>query len=185
MRHRALLSYLRSEGLPTSGSHVLHVAPEPALQQWFMSLDAIQYTSMDLDSPLAEVQADITALPFSEETFDLMLCSHVLEHVPDDRAAMRELRRVVRPGGRVIVQVPPSDLPETFEDPSVTSPAERERLFGQYDHVRICGADYGQRLEESGFDVESVDYVARLDPATRQRHGLWTGEPFYVCMRSA
>jgi SAM-dependent methyltransferase len=184
MRHRALLLYLRSEGLPTQGGHVLHVAPEPALQRWFLSLDAIQYTSLDLESPLAEVHADITALPLREETFDLVLCSHVLEHVPDDRAAMRELRRVVRPGGRVIIQVPPTALAETFEDASVTSPAERERVFGQYDHVRLCGADYGQRLEETGFAVESIDYVAQLDPATQQRHGLWTGEPFYVCMRS-
>ena len=180
-----MLMYLRSEGLPTQGSQVLHVAPEPALQRWLLSLDAIHYTSIDLDSPLAEVHADITALPFGEETFDLVLCSHVLEHVPDDRAAMLELRRVVRPGERVIVQVPPSALAETFEDASVTSPAERERLFGQYDHVRICGADYGQRLEEAGFAVESVDYVAQLDPATQQRHGLWTGEPFYVCTGSA
>jgi SAM-dependent methyltransferase len=185
MRHRALLLYLRREGLADSGGHVLHVAPERALQRWFRSLEAVQYTSADLESPLAAVHADITALPFREETFDLVLCSHVLEHVPDDRAAMRELHRVVRPGGTVVIQVPPSHLAETLEDASVTAPAERERLFGQYDHVRICGADYGQRLEQTGFAVEAVDYVAQLDPATQADHGLRTGEPFYVCVRPA
>jgi SAM-dependent methyltransferase len=107
----------------------------------------------------------------------------VLEHVPDDRKAIAELYRVLRPGGTALIQVPPSNLEVTAEDPSVTDPAERERLFGQHDHVRLCGADYKARLEEPGLEVEVVDYAAQLEPSTQARFGLRAGEPFYVCFR--
>jgi SAM-dependent methyltransferase len=184
MRHRAVLLYLRDAlGLPELGGHVLHVAPERALGDWLASIDSVRCTSLDVDSPIADVRGDVTAMPFADESFDLIVCLHVLEHVPDDRAAIAELFRVLRPGGRALIQVPPSELQTTFEDASVTSPSERERVFGQYDHVRICGADYGSRLAAAGFRVSQVDYVARLDRATRARYGLSTGEPFYVCYR--
>jgi SAM-dependent methyltransferase len=149
--------------------------------RWFGTLEGLRYVTLDIDSPLATVQGDVTALPFDDESFDLILCLHVLEHVLDDRAAMRELFRVLEPGGKAVIQVPPSDLAETFEDDSVVDPAARERVFGQWDHVRICGTDYGTRLEEAGFRVTEVDHVADLDAASRARFGLRTGEPFYLC----
>ena len=109
---------------------------------------------------------------------------HVLEHIPDDRKALAEFFRVLRPGGHAIFQVPPSDLQTTREDYDVvTDPGERERRFGQYDHVRLCGADYPERIAEAGFDVERVDYVAELDEPVRRRHGLRPGEPFDLCVK--
>lgn len=186
MRHRVATLYLRDVAqLPERGGDILHVAPSQGLRRWLVSLEKVRYLAVDLDSPLADLHADLTALPLDDSTYDLVICAHVLEHVPDDRAAMSEIYRVLRPGGTALIQVPPSGLEETFEDFSVTSPAARERVFGQYDHVRICGSDYGRRLEEAGFQVTVEDYAERLDAATRRRYGVRTGEPFYVCVRPA
>jgi SAM-dependent methyltransferase len=184
MRHRAVVLYLRDvwEVVGARGDF-LHVAPAGGVRAWLSSHPSIRYVSIDLEPGMADIQADVTDLPFADRSFDLVLCIHVLEHVPDDRAAIRELFRVLRPGGQALIQVPPSSLEETFEDSSVMSPKERERLFGQYDHVRLCGADYGQRLETPGFSVERVDYVEQLDPEARVHFGLRVGEPFYVCAK--
>jgi SAM-dependent methyltransferase len=185
MRHRTLLLLLRDELRVASRRHdVLQVAPAASVRDWLRALPDVRLLSVDLDSSAAELRADVTELPLEGASFDLILCLHVLEHVPDDRAAMQELFRVLRTGGRAVIQVPPSPLAETFEDPSVTTPEERQRVFGQYDHVRICGADYGRRLEEAGFDVEEVDFVERLELETRSRYGLRTGEPFYLCAKA-
>jgi SAM-dependent methyltransferase len=182
MRHRAMLLYLRDVlRVAEEGGDILHVGPGAALVRWFGTLEGTRYVTLDLDSPLASVQADVTDLPFDDESFDLILCLHVLEHVQDDRAAMRELFRVLAPGGRAVIQVPPSDLEETFEDAEITTPEERERVFGQWDHVRICGSDYGLRLEEAGFGVQDLDHVATFDDSVRAEYGLRTGEPFYLC----
>jgi SAM-dependent methyltransferase len=186
MRHRALFLLLRDRlAIESSGRDVVHFAPSSGVDDWLRSLANGNYVSADLDPAAADVPADITDLPFEDESFDLALCLHVLEHVPDDRAAIRELARVLRPGGTAVVQVPPSELRETFEDFTVTTPTERARVFGQHDHVRICGADYGRRLEEAGFLVEELDYVERVDPGRRARYGLRTGEPFHVCTKPA
>jgi SAM-dependent methyltransferase len=184
MRHRALLLYLRDVvRVQSGGGAVLHVAPEVALSGWLRSLEGVHYVSADAGSPLADVRADITRLPFDAASFDLVVCAHVLEHVEDDRAALAELHRVLRAEGTAIIQVPIRPIETTFEDASVTSPADRERVFGQWDHVRVCGRDYVGRLEAAGFDVHVEDYVERLDAATRQRFGLRSGEPFFVCRR--
>lgn len=184
MRHRALLLYLRDFlGLPETEGRLLEVAPEIAFQRWLRSLRSVDYVSLDLESPLADIRADITDLPFEDDSFDLILCLHVLEHVPDDSRAIAELYRVLRPGGKAVIQVPIWPIPETFEDPTATTPAKRERIFGQYDHVRICGPDYHLRIEAEGFDVSWEDYVERLPASTRARHGLRPGEPFYVCVK--
>jgi SAM-dependent methyltransferase len=184
MRHRALLLLLRDRlRVEERGGRLIHIGPGAAVAAWLAKAPAIDYVSVDLDSPLAHVKADMCDLPFEDESFDLAVCVHTLEHIPDDRLALRELRRVLRPGGLAVLQVPPSDLAETREDPSVTDPDERERLFGQYDHVRLCGADYPYRIREAGFEVERIDFVDELAPETRSRFGLRTGEPFDVCIR--
>lgn len=186
MRHRALLLYLRDvEHMADSERDVLHVGPTQSLRAWLSSLPRLRYLSVDRDPDLADVRADITSLPFEENSFDYLICSHVLEHIPDDRAAIAEFHRVLRPEGKALIQVPPSELEETLEDAAITDPRERERLFGQYDHVRLCGADYRARLQEPGFLVEELDYPAELDPATREQYGLRPGEPFYVCVKPA
>jgi len=184
MRHRALLLLLRDRfDLPGRGGRVLHVGPARAVAAWLERREALEYVSADLDSPIAKVHADATDLPFDDESFDFAICVHVLEHIPEDRKALGEFFRVLKPGGQAIFQVPPSDLETTREDPTVTDPHERERLFGQYDHVRLCGADYPERIAAAGFQVAREDIVAELDAEVRRRHGLRTGEPFDLCFK--
>lgn len=185
MRQRALVFLLRNRfGFPGRGGRILHVGPARADASWLAAQDQLDYVSVDLDSPVATVQADATDLPFEDESFDFAICVHVLEHIPDDRRALSEFFRVLRPGGQAIFQVPPSDLETTREDfDVVTDPGERERLFGQYDHVRLCGADYPERIAQVGFEVERVDYVAELDETIRRRHRLHTGEPYDLCVK--
>ncbi len=185
MRHRALLLLLRDRfALPRREARVLHVGPARAVASWLSAQTTLDYVSVDLDSPIAHVHADATELPFADESFDFAISVHVLEHIPDDRKALAEFFRVLRPGGQAIFQVPPSDLQVTREDfDVVTDPGERERRFGQYDHVRLCGADYPDRIADAGFQVERVDYVAELDEEVRRRHGLRPGEPFDLCVK--
>lgn len=187
MRQRALLLLLRDRfDLPGAGLRVLHVGPSQAVAGWFERQKSVDYVSADLESPIARVQLDATQMPFEDESFDFAVCVHVLEHIPDDRKALSEFHRVLRPGGRAVFQVPPSDLETTREDYDVvTDPQERERLFGQYDHVRLCGADYPNRIAEAGFEVSREDYVAVLDEAVRSRYGLRLGEPFDLCVKPA
>jgi succinoglycan biosynthesis protein ExoA len=184
MRHRAMLLYLRDVlELGAAPVRMLHMAPDRGTTRWTASLPRVDYVSADLDSPLAAVHADITDLPFADGEFDLLVCAHVLEHVPDDRTAISELFRVLRPGGTAILQVPPDDVEATYEDPSITDPLERERLFDQYDHVRLCGPDYQDRIEEAGFDVAAVDHADALDAAQRELYGVRPGEPFYLALK--
>jgi SAM-dependent methyltransferase len=174
-RHRLLLLYLLAETRITSrGLAVLHLAPEEGLQARLSAIAGPSYVSMDAHSAsIAMVTGDITAIPFDAESFDLVICSHVLEHVMDDRKAMRELFRVLRPGGKALLLQPVHDeLPMTIEDPTVTSPRERLQVFGQRDHVRIYGRDFVPRLEEAGFAVTTVDYVTQLDPDVIARYSL-------------
>lgn len=186
MRQRVVTLYLRDVlRVAETGGDILHVGPAPSVSRWLASFPEVRYVSVDLNSPLADVKADITDLPFPDDSHDLVVCLHVLEHVPDDRQAIRELFRVLRPGGKAVIQVPPSPFDETLEDPTVTDPAERERRYGQYDHVRLCGSDYLERLEEAGFDVTREDYAERFDLASRALYEIHAGEPFYVCVKPA
>lgn len=152
-RHRllaALVARLQDNGDLVISGRVLHVAPEAALARLFAR--GTEYLSVDLDGSQAMQAMDITALDLADESIDIVVCNHVLEHVPDDRKAMRELHRVMKPGGWGSVQVPMSG-DATQEDPSITDPEERRRLYGQDDHVRQYGRDFVQRLQEAGFDV--------------------------------
>lgn len=177
-RHRLLWLYLKQHtNFFTSPHKVLHFAPEQAFYKRFRRLDNLDYTTTDLNSPLADVKADICNLPFADNTFDFILCNHVLEHIPDDHKAMQELYRVLQPGGTAILQIP-QDLrrEKTFEDDSITDPKERARIFGQYDHVRIYGRDFFDQLRNIGFEVEEVDMTSLLSPDLVDRYRLAKGE---------
>jgi SAM-dependent methyltransferase len=122
---------------------------------------------------------DITRMPLPDSSFDIILCSHVLEHVEDDRRAMAEMYRVLRPGGSAIIQVPLQG-DTTLEDPSATTADERKRLFGQHDHVRIYGLDITKRLEDAGFGVETEAATDLLPLGDLSRHGIPVAERLFV-----
>ncbi|WP_400074159.1 class I SAM-dependent methyltransferase [Zobellia russellii] len=177
-RHRLLWLYLKNEtNFFTKRLKVLHFAPEQAFYKRFRKLKNLEYITTDLLSPLADVKADICNLPFEDNSFDVILCNHVLEHIPDDTKAMQELYRVLKKDGWAILQIP-QDLERktTFEDDSITDKKERTKIFGQYDHVRIYGWDYFEKLRSIGFIVEEVDYTATLSPETIDRYRLAKGE---------
>ena len=144
----------------------------------------LDYTTADLYSPIVDVKADILDLPFEDELFDFVLCNHVLEHIEDDAKAMSELFRVLKPGGIGIFQIPQDlSLDQTFEDSNITSPEERAAHFGQYDHVRIYGKDYFDRLRKVGFKVDEIDYSAQLSPDLVEKYCLAKGEILPVCTK--
>jgi SAM-dependent methyltransferase len=174
-RHRLLVLYLLRETAVASGVlDVLHVAPEEGLQDKLRQIAGPGYVTLDASpTAIVSVHADVTALPFSPRSFDLVICSHVLEHVPDDARALGEFLRVLRPGGSALLLQPIHDeLPATVEDPAITSPRERLRAFGATDHVRLYGRDFTDRVRSAGFDVSKVDYLAALDQQTIMKHGL-------------
>lgn len=177
-RHRLLWLYLKSEtDFFTAPKKVLHFAPEQAFYKLFREQKNLDYTTTDLFSPLADVKADICDLPFQDDQYDLILCNHVLEHIPDDTKAMQELFRVMKPGGMGIFQIP-QDLKRehTFEDNSITDPKRRAEIFGQYDHVRVYGRDYFDKLRRIGFTVIEEDYTKKISPEMVERYCLAPGE---------
>lgn len=182
-RHRLLWLYLKNEtDFFTQPHKMLHFAPEQAFYKRFRKMGNLDYTTTDLNSPLADVKADICDLPFKDNSFDIIFCNHVLEHIPDDKKAMQELFRVLKPKGWAILQIP-QDLnrKETFEDDTVTDPKERARIFGQYDHVRVYGKDYFDKLRAIGFQVEEVDYTGKLSQEEVDKYRLMKGEILPVC----
>jgi SAM-dependent methyltransferase len=144
------LQKLWSEKTIVQGGRLLHVAPEPVLEQKLRL--AFDYVSIDLDGENAMQAMDITCLEFADETFSAVVCNHVLEHVTEDRKALSEIYRVLKPEGWASLQVPMSG-DRTIEDSKIIDPGERKRLFGQDDHVRMYGNDYIDRLKEAGFEV--------------------------------
>ena len=163
-RHRLLWLYLKNETTFFKAKlKVLHFAPESALMNQFKKLKNLSYDTIDLNSPIADIKADICDLPFLDNSYDFILCNHVLEHIVDDSKAMRELFRVLKKNGIGIFQVPIDyNRDTTFEDFSVTNKKERNKLFGQYDHVRIYGLDFFDRLQKAGFSVERCEYTSKL-----------------------
>ncbi len=182
-RHRLLWLYLKNETdffnaeIGKGLKKILHFAPEQAFYKRFKKLQHIEYTTTDLNSPLADVKADICNLPFNTNSYDVILCNHVLEHIPNDTKAMKELFRVLKPGGMGIFQIP-QDLNRalTFEDNTITDPKERAEIFGQYDHVRIYGRDYFDKLRGIGFKVKEVNYTETLSKEMIKRYCLAEGE---------
>ena len=183
-RHRLFWLYLKNETsfFTSENLRVLHFAPEQAFLKRFRKLRHLQYTTTDLNSPIADVKADICNLPFEDNAYDFIICNHVLEHIPDDTKAMQELYRVLAPGGTAILQVPyDKNRAATFEDNSITDRDERARIFGQYDHVRIYGMDYFKKLGAIGFQIDAVDYTASLSETEITKYRLPKGELIPVC----
>jgi SAM-dependent methyltransferase len=184
-RHRLMALYFKNRTrLFSDRLKVLHFAPEFCIQRLLEGLTNIEYNSADLDSPWARTRIDITQIPEPDNSYDIVLCSHVLEHVPEDRVAMREICRILKPGGWAILQVPVQwDRPNTYEDPSILAPEERLKAFGQIDHVRIYGNDYLDRLRDAGFDATVDRYVQTFEPAQIEGYGLPPNEGIVVCRK--
>ena len=191
-RHRVLWLWMRDRGgVFDERLAVLHIAPESVFEARMRALPNLEYTGADLFPTGEQVRVDLTDIPFEPGSFDLVICNHVLDEIPDDRLALREIHRVLRAGGRLVTQTAVHlDRESTFEDPSL-SPAERRRVFQTQDDVRIYGRDFRDRLAEPGFDVTRIDYVAELDPETIGRHalaeqgGTANGSDIYVAVKAA
>lgn len=177
-RHRLMWLYLKNEtDFFNENLKVLHIAPEQSFYKKFKKLKNIDYLTCDLNSPLADIKADIQNLPFEDNSFDVIFCNHVLEHVNDDKKALSELYRVMKKGGWGIFQVPIRyQLEKTFEDPSITDKNERIEKFGQYDHVRVYGMDYYQTLSNAGFKVEKINLTQKLTEEEIKRFSLEKNE---------
>jgi len=177
-RHRLLWLYLKNEtDFFKTPKKVLHFAPEQAFYKRFKKIKHFDYITTDLNSPIATVKADICNLPFESNSFDVILCNHVLEHILDDTKAMQELYRVMQPGGMGVFQIP-QDLnrDKTFTDDTITNKKARAKIFGQYDHVRIYGKDYFEKLRTTGFKVDEVDYTVSISDQEIDKFRLAKGE---------
>jgi SAM-dependent methyltransferase len=195
-RQRLVWVYLEDSGIEDPGLSILHIAPESGFRKRLENhplyvagdLEPERFARQDAEGSETALgggrrfldggdggvrRIDVTAIPFPDASFDRIIINHVLEHVPDDRLAMRELFRVLKPGGRLIGQHPIKwDRATTYEDPSITSPEERERHFEQDDHVRLYGRDFEDRLRAAGFAVTAVDYRTQLPKQIAKRYGL-------------
>lgn len=174
-RHRLLWLYLdRQTNFFEAPLKMLHVAPELCYISRFEKLKNLDYITADIESPLAKVKMDIHEIPFAEESFDVVFCNHVLEHVRDDHLAMTEMLRVLKPGGWAILQIPIFQpwRETTYEDHTITDPKDREVAFGQDDHVRMYGQDYPERIRKAGFEVKEIDLREVLSPEEVKRYAL-------------
>lgn len=181
-RHRLLWLFLKNKtSFFVENYSVLHIAPEQPFIKRFKKLKNLHYITADLESPIADVKMDIQAMPFQNNQFDIVICNHVLEHIPDDSKALHEIYRVLKPGGFAILQVPIDYKRDfTFEDPSITSRKEREKIFGQYDHLRVYGKDYPKKLETVGFRVEQNRYIDSFSTEQINYYRLDKNETLYI-----
>jgi SAM-dependent methyltransferase len=175
---------LRKDAETSSALKVLHFAPEQEFYKRFKKQTNIEYTTTDLLSPLADVKADICNLPFEDNAYDIIFCNHVLEHIPNDTKAIQELFRVLKPGGMGIFQIP-QDLSRasTFTDDTIVDQKERAKIFGQYDHVRVYGRDYFEKLRSIGFKVIEEGYTHKIAPELVEKYCLAKGEIIPVCFK--
>lgn len=191
-RTRIYWKYLSEKSnLFNSKKSILHIAPEFKLFEKFSSYPKIKYFPIDkftkgYSYPKGTINMDLTNLEYPDNAFDFILCSHVLEHIPNDILAMQELYRVLKPSGFGILQVPiEMDRKTTYEDHSITSPKEREKAFGQFDHVRIYGKDYINRLNSVGFEVELDEYANKASKSDKFRFGFGEGESLFVVRKNS
>jgi len=186
-RHRLMWLFLKDNTnffTATKKFKVLHIAPEQCFLDIFRKQQNLNYITSDLESPIADVKADICDLPFKENEFDVVFCNHVLEHISNDTKAIQELYRVLKPGGFGIFQIP-QDLSKaiTFEDSTITDSKERAKLFGQYDHLRVYGRDYFNKLRSIGFKVDEVDYTKKITLDKIEKYCLMKNEILPVCYK--
>ena len=183
-RHRLLWLYLQSTDFFENSKKVLHVAPEQCFYKLFKKQKNLNYLTTDLYSPLADIKADICNLPLEDNHYDVIFCNHVLEHIENDKKAMQELYRVLKPGGMGIFQIPQElNKDNTYEDFSITSPAERKKHFGQYDHVRVYGKDYFDKLRNVGFEVEEIKSSDIVTSEKIEKYRLSPIEILPVCRK--
>jgi SAM-dependent methyltransferase len=184
-RHRALWLYLqRRTDLLSAPHELLHLAPEPSIARHLKDRPNLRYVSADLSSPVAMMHFDITEIPFEEGAFDVVLCGHVLTEVPDDRKAMREMLRVLRPGGwAVVMAAVEPDRETTYEDSSITDPEQRRVAFLEPGNVRVYGRDFANRLREAGFETEVIPFVRELGDDEVRRYSLLPADEIYFCRR--
>ena len=185
-RERTIKLFIERKLWLNKRSKVLHMAPEKNLSRWIFSEAGDGYFDGDLNPKHASMVIDVTKIQFEDNYFDAVLCNHVLEHIPDDRLAMSELFRVLKPNGWAILQVPIGmALKSTYEDDSVQTEADREIHFGQFDHVRIYGMDYVERLKSVGFSVDVVPPSAYLSEEEIKQFALLEDEEIFLCKKSA
>jgi SAM-dependent methyltransferase len=184
-RHRLLWLYLKNEtDFFSSKYKLMHIAPEQPFLKRLKNLKNLDYTTADLVSPIADMHFDVMNIPLDDNIYDYVICNHVLEHVEDDIHAMRELRRILKPRGKAILQVPINyEYQTTHEDKSVTDPKEREKVFGQYDHVRFHGLDYPERLKQAGFDIIEFDIKTKLNQDEMERFRLDKREILFISVK--
>lgn len=184
-RHRLMWLFLKNKtNFFTDNLKFLHIAPEYCFIKIFKGMKNLDYLTADLISPWADVKMDVHDIPFEENTFDVVICNHVLEHVDDADKVMKEFYRVMKPGGWGIFQVPIDyNNPVTIEDRSVTDPRERERLYWQSDHLRLFGRDYGDKLTAAGFKVTENNFINEIDPKLVERYALDKNEIVYYCQK--
>lgn len=190
-RHRMVWHFIENKTELLLKPHkLLHSAPELYYYKKFKKNSNINYIAIDkfpeeYDYSSETINMDLTDLKFDDNSFDFIICNHVLEHIPNDTDAMKEMYRVLRNGGKAILNVPfEKNRNTTFEDFSVTEPAKRLELFGQVDHVRIYSdKDYKKRLESVGFKVEQIDYVSTFSKADKFKNGLQEGEDIFFCSK--
>ena len=184
-RHRLLWLYLKEKtNFFTDKIKFLHIAPEFCFIKPFKNLSNIEYITGDLLSPWADVKMDVHNIPFNDNSFDVIMCNHVLEHVKDDNKVMKEFFRVMKPGGWGIFQVPIDySNNETLEDPNITSKRDREKYYWQSDHLRLYGLDYGKKLSSVGFNVTEDDFVKKLPTDKVIRYALPKDEIIYFCQK--
>jgi predicted SAM-dependent methyltransferase len=182
-RHRLMWLYLqnKSDFFTKSNLKVMHIAPEQCFHKIFKHQKNLDYTTGDLVSPIADLHFDLHQIPLEDNQYEIIFCNHVMEHVTDDLKCMQELHRIMKPGGWGIFQVPiDTNRTSTYEDWSITTPEEREKHFWQYDHVRLYGTNYPNRLEEAGFTLETVDYGKEISTELFDRYRLPKGEMLYI-----
>jgi len=185
-RHRLMWLYLKNESnfFTAEKLNVLHIAPEQCFLHIFKKQKNLNYLTGDLESPIADIHFDLHQIPLEENRFDVVFCNHVMEHVNDPIQCMKEIYRVMKPGGWAIMQVP-QDMSRaiTNEDPSITSRAEREKHFWQKDHVRLFGRDYPQWMVKAGFKVDIYDTEQKIEPAVIEKYRLLKDELLYIAKK--
>ncbi|MCF6366700.1 MAG: methyltransferase domain-containing protein [Bacteroidales bacterium] len=184
-RHRLLWLYFQNKtDLFKEEKVVLHMAPEQPFIKRFKKFENLNYTTADLFSPIADVKTDIRNMDFKDSSFDVFICNHVMEHIDEEQKALKEVLRILKPKGWAILQVPIDySLEKTFEDDTVTDKKEREKIFGQYDHVRLYGKDYSERLRKAGFKVIEDDFVKTFSDEEIKRYRFDKNEIIYLCVK--